>query len=123
MIIAVDFDDTCTHGAFPDIGPEIHDATWGLRELVKMGHLLVLWTCRENDPDGRKYLDEAAAWFAERDIPLVGVNERPPDGLDYRIRRLYLRRKLYADVYVDDAIIGGFPGWKAVVKAIGKMGS
>ena len=50
MILAIDFDDTCVHNAFPDIGPELEAATWGLHELVKMGHLLVLWTCRENDP-------------------------------------------------------------------------
>lgn len=121
MIIAVDFDGTCVRHAFPDIGPEVEDATWGLHELVKMGHELVLWTCRENDPDGRKYLDEAAGWFADRSIPLAAMNERPPDNKDFR--RMYLRRKLFADVYIDDAIIGGFPGWVTVVKKIRKMGS
>ncbi len=120
MIIAIDFDDTCAHNAFPDIGPEMPDAAWGLRELIKMGHELVLWTCRENDPGGRQYLAEAANWFAERSIYLSAVNERPPDRKDFR--RMYLRRKLYADVYIDDAIVGGFPGWGAVVKAIRKMG-
>ena len=121
MIIAIDFDDTCVRNAFPDIGSAMPNATWGLQELVKMGHQLVLWTCRENDPEGRDYLQEAVEWFAKRKIPLVGVNERPPDNIDYR--RMYLRRKLYADIYVDDAILGGFPGWLAVVEKIKWMGS
>ena len=123
MIIAVDFDGTCVDHAFPNIGVAVDDVIWGLRELVEMGHQLVLWTCRENDlePGGRQYLEEAEAWFDDRGITLAGLNERPDDGQDYR--RKGLRRKLFADVYIDDAIIGGFPGWKTVVEEIRKMGN
>ena len=63
MIIAVDFDGTIVEHAYPKIGKERPFATATLRQLLKDGHLLVLWSVREG-----KLLEEAAEWCKERGI-------------------------------------------------------
>ena len=74
--IAVDFDGVCVV-ALPEPGQPIEAETGAaevLRDLVKAGHTLVLWTCRNDDP-GNPYnwangelrtessLEEAKRWF------------------------------------------------------------
>lgn len=49
MIIAVDFDGTIVEHKYPAIGKEIPLATVTLRQLIKDGHKLILWTVRENE--------------------------------------------------------------------------
>lgn len=104
MIIAVDFDGTIAErGEGMEIVSEVPGAIEALRELRKR-HTLILWTCR-----GGEWLDAAVAWLKERGIHFDAVNENIHvlgDG--------YYPRKVFAHVYVDDSIIGGFPGWKAV---------
>lgn len=100
LMIAVDFDGT----VIDENGRSLEGATNSLRELARRGHRLYLWTCREGPG-----LDEAAAWFQQRGIPLAGVNQNAPHEMRWR------NRKLYADVYVDDRVVGGFPGWLTVM--------
>lgn len=94
MIIAVDFDGTCVTHEYPRIGRYI-GAEPVLRELVAQGHKLILWTMRSED-----YLAQAVYWFAERDIPLFGVNRNPEQG------RWTTSNKAYAQLYIDDAALG-----------------
>ncbi len=61
MTIAVDFDGTIVTHEYPRIGKEIPFATDTLRQLIKDGHRLVLWTVREGE-----LLQEAVGWCRER---------------------------------------------------------
>ena len=54
MTIAVDFDGTIVEHAYPAIGKELPFATATLRQLIKDGHQLILWSVREG-----KLLEEA----------------------------------------------------------------
>jgi hypothetical protein len=107
MIIGIDFDGTCVTHAFPEVGEDI-GAEPILKRLVKRGHKLVLWTVRSNqapyadspDPKLRDYLYEAVKWFADRDIPLYGINENPKQG------SWSSSRKAYCELYIDDAALG-----------------
>jgi len=120
MYIAVDFDGTCvTPDGFGGVGTEKPFATEALRTMVKMGHKLILWTCREDVPGDpyRQYLTEAKAWFQARGIPLAGVNETPVE----REFRPDLKRKVFADLHIDDRNLGGFPGWRQSLRMVREM--
>lgn len=112
MLIAIDFDGTVVESRFPDVGPEMPGAAQALLALVHMGHDLMLWTCRE-DCRRRAYLSEAVAWFADRGIPLAGVNEAPE-----KYELLPGGRKPHAKIFVDDRNVGGFVGWDRVLEII-----
>lgn len=94
MIICVDFDGTCVTHEYPNIGKEI-GATPILERLADAGHKIILFTMRSG-----KELEDAKAWFAERDIPLFGVNENPEQST------WTASPKPYAHVYIDDAALG-----------------
>jgi len=94
MIIAVDFDGTCTTHDYPRIGRDIGAAPV-LKRLVAADHRLVLWTMRSG-----KELEEAEQWFRERNIPLFGVNSCPgQDGWTNSA-------KPFAHLYIDDSALG-----------------
>ncbi len=57
MVIAVDFDGTIVEHKYPRIGDEIPFAIDTLKELIKDGHQLILWSVRE-----RELLQEAVDW-------------------------------------------------------------
>ena len=114
-VIALDFDGTLVAQApkgfyaKKDIGSEKV-----LKELVANGHSLVLWTCRNNSrlnpynyhlvgKEWRKEtsLGEAVRWFAERGIPLAGINSYTP-GEKY----IGKTNKVLADVLIDDTALG-----------------
>lgn len=102
MIIAVDFDGTCVTHEYPRVGRDI-GAENVLRGLVKRGHALILWTMRSGPQ-----LADAERWFADRDIPLFGVNENPTQ------HEWTGSPKAYAQLYIDDAAFGAplLPGHK-----------
>lgn len=61
--IVVDFDGTCVTHTFPGIGDDI-GAVPVLKELVKNGHDLILFTMRSNKPElDQFYLLDAIEWF------------------------------------------------------------
>ena len=113
MIIAIDFDGTCVTHSFPSVGTEI-GAESVLKDLVKEGHELILWTMRSNNtrPDhiteeawplfkeSVAYLDHAVKWFKDNDIELYGIQVNPlqDEWTD--------SPKAYAQLYIDDAALG-----------------
>jgi hypothetical protein len=95
MIVAVDFDGTVVEHRFPDVGPDVTDSVHALRYLVSQGHKIILWTMRSG-----VYLEAAVKWYADRGIPLYGINANPGQ------RTWTDSPKAYANVYVDDAAVG-----------------
>jgi hypothetical protein len=100
MIIAVDFDGTCVDHRYPGVGVDVPHATEYLQHFVTMGAKLILWTMRSSDrTDGTDPLTDAMKWFAERGIPLYGVNQNPDQS------SWTASPKVYAHAYVDDSAI------------------
>lgn len=101
MKICIDFDGTVVSHEFPEIGKDI-GAVPVLKRLVEAGHELILYTMRgePTSPDDPNYLEEAVDWFAQRGIPLVGVNENLTQN------RWTSSRKIFAHLYIDDATLG-----------------
>ena len=111
LVFAIDFDGTICEFAVPEIGAPLPGAFETLRELQALGHRLVLWTCREDEPH-RAALQEAIAFCEERGVYFECVNCTPED---YEFRRPpTLSRKVKADFYIDDRMLGGFPGWEVL---------
>lgn len=111
MIIAIDFDGTCVTHEFPKIGRDIGAAVV-LRDIVKTGHKLILFTMRSNrsiknntgddsimDVTGL-FLDDAVMWFKDNDIPLFGIQENPSQ------KNWTVSPKCHADIYIDDSALG-----------------
>lgn len=112
LIIALDYDGTVVTHEFPEIGKEIDNCVPTLKRLVQAGAKLILSTMRSNhvkppnsdDPDihteARNYLDEAVAWFKERDIPLWGIQANPEQ------HTWTSSPKCYAHMYIGDDALG-----------------
>lgn len=94
MIIAVDFDGTCTTHEYPEIGKSI-GAEEVLRELVAKGHKIILFTMRSGNE-----LKESYDWFGINKIALYGVNTNPAQ------KEWTTSPKAYASLYIDDAALG-----------------
>ena len=70
-IIAVDFDGTLCENNWPEIGRENRKMLKVLPLLRKLGVLLVLWSCREEDD-----LADAVEWCRERGVEFDAANEK-----------------------------------------------
>ncbi len=105
MKIAIDFDGTIVEHDYPVIGNEMLFAFQTMKELQKQGHLLILWTYRTG-----KELEEAVEYCRCNGIEFYAVNKSYPE----EIMDDSTSRKIYADIYIDDKNIGGFPGWSMV---------
>jgi len=111
--IGIDFDGCCVV-ALPE--PGICNVDTGaaevLGDLLKKGHELILWTCRNNDT-GNPYnwingeiraessLSEAVRWFRERDLELSGINYVPEEE-----KLIGKSRKILIDILIDDTALG-----------------
>lgn len=93
MNIAIDFDGTVVTHDYPNIGKDV-GAVSTLKEIIKAGHNLMLWTMRSG-----KTLEAAIKWFEENHIPLLCVNINPE-------QKWTTSPKLYAPIYIDDAALG-----------------
>lgn len=111
MVIAVDFDGTIVEHMYPKIGNEIPFATDTLKELIKDGHQLILWSVRE---DG--LLQEAVDWCHRRGVDFWAVNKDYPE--EERSKNNHFSRKLKADMFIDDRNIGGLPDWGTIYQMI-----
>jgi hydroxymethylpyrimidine pyrophosphatase-like HAD family hydrolase len=109
MKIAVDFDGTIVEAAYPDIGEEKLFAFKTLLELQKRGHQLILWTSRIG-----KELDEAIEYCKKNGIEFYAVNKNYPE----EIVDETVSRKIVTDLYIDDRVVGGFPGWGEIFQLI-----
>lgn len=95
MTIAVDFDGTCVKQRYPMVGEDVDGAVSVLKELVRKGHKIILYTMRSGDT-----LNNAISWFIDNDIELWGIN-RNPEQLGQ-----FLSSKVLADLYIDDSALG-----------------
>jgi len=114
-VFLIDYDNTCVYSSHVpnEFCNEETGAAKVLRKLIKKGHKLVLWTCRNSsksnpynyDAKGnyRKEdsLQEAVKWFREKRITLYGINNVP--GSEESIGDA---RKPLADFIIDDLNIG-----------------
>ena len=94
-ILGIDFDGTVVVHEYPEIGDEVPEAVNTLRRLSNAGARLVLFTMRSGPT-----LAEAVRWFADRAIPLWGVNSNPDQ------HSWSQSPKAYCHAYIDDAAIG-----------------
>lgn len=103
LIIAIDFDGTIVDDKYPEIGALKPKAAEVIRALKQRGDYIIIWTCRTGD-----HLLQAINYLIHHNIPFDAVNAHNPDNF-----KLYgnAAAKVYADHYIDDKGIGGFPGW------------
>jgi len=80
-----------------------------INRLHKEGYYIIIWTCR-----GGFGLVEMIEFLGQAKIPYDKVNENAP----YEMIHFKPAPKIYADIYIDDRNLGGFPGWKAAYKII-----
>ena len=109
MTIAVDFDGTIVEDAYPRIGKPQTFAFETLKALHQERHRLILWTCRQG-----KSLEEAVTFCRQQGVEFYAVNSNYPG----EVRQPDDTPKIVADIYIDDRIIGGFPGWSTVWKTL-----
>ncbi|MDG5799176.1 hydrolase [Marinilabiliaceae bacterium ANBcel2] len=109
MIIAVDFDGTITEHRYPEIGREKPFAFETLKRLQNDGHLLILWTYRSGE-----LLEEAINYCKNNGIEFYAVNSSFP-GEELEMGQ---SRKIHADIFIDDRIVSGFPGWGEIYQTI-----
>jgi len=109
-IIAVDFDGTLATGAWPEING---DTRWNgvladwLKERIRKGDHVILWTCRENYGgirfEDREYLNEALKLCTRNHMFFSSVNRNyGEDYGEYLSGTMRYGRKVLADVYIDD---------------------
>lgn len=100
MIIAVDFDGTITkEHKYPEVG-EIEENTIRVLKKLQEKHVVCLWTCR-----GGEALEKAVNALKERGVELEWINDTPYSDE---------RRKIIADVYIDDRAFGGITDWNVI---------
>lgn len=107
--IAVDFDGTIVEDRYPAIGKPLMFAFDTLKMLQKDGHRLILWTYR----DGNE-LNEAVEFCKKNGVEFYAVNKNfPEESFNEKTRR-----KLNADLFIDDRNIGGFIGWGKIYQIL-----
>lgn len=98
MIIAVDFDGILCENAFPEIGKPRYKVISAIRQLIDLGHEVVLWTVRNG-----KELTAAVDWCKDYGLHFCAVNEpAPSNAKEYKDKYPTQSRKIYADIYIDD---------------------
>jgi hydroxymethylpyrimidine pyrophosphatase-like HAD family hydrolase len=107
-VIAIDFDGTIVEADYPSIGRPIEGALESIARIQELGAEVIIWTCRSG-----KQLDEAKAWLKSNGVDVKFINENTTVEIEEWGTD---PRKVAADRYVDDRIIGGFPGWTKVMR-------
>jgi len=112
MTIAVDFDGTIVEDAYPKIGKERPFAIATLKQLISDGHNLILWTVRKDER-----LQEAIEWCESRGVRFFAANK---DFEDDELDQMHHSRKIKADLFIDDRMVGGLPDWGVIYQLISK---
>lgn len=113
LLLSVDFDETCARiGNFPEILGEVPGAIAALKELHADGHRIQIWTCRHDE-----HLDHAREWLDANNVPYERINENCPSLID----TWGDTRKMGADIYIDDKMLGGLPPWPVIVHKVRKQ--
>ncbi len=113
MIIAVDFDGTIVEHKYPEIGKEIPFATATLRQLIKDGHKLILWSVREGD-----LLQEAVDWCEQHGVRFYAVNSDLDEDAGENSESKHFSRKIKAHLFIDDRNLGGLPNWGDIYEMV-----
>ncbi|AGI11384.1 HAD-like domain containing protein [Listeria phage LP-125] len=103
--IAIDFDGTIAseqEESYPLVGELLPYAKETIEELVELGAVITVWTCREE-----LGMDLCLDFLASNNIPYHFVNENNPDKIAIWKNDT---RKIGADLYIDDKAL----------KAVGK---
>lgn len=111
MTIAVDFDGTIVENRYPEIGDERMFAIETLKMLIQDRHRLILWTCREG-----RLLDDAINWCKERGVEFWAINKDFPE--EDITKNHQFSRKIKADLFIDDRMVGGLPDWGTIYQMI-----
>lgn len=93
QIIAVDFDGTLAETEYPTIIAPIPEIVDFIKSLKAKGNIIILWTCRHNQP-----LLDAVKWCKEQGIIFDYINQNVPE----LIEQYGECRKIAADMYIDD---------------------
>jgi hypothetical protein len=105
-IFKIDCDGTIWEEQWPKIGPLIPQADEVMRLIKKLGHTIIIDTCRSG-----KYLEEALQFLKDNDIPYDYVNENVP----WLIEQYGDCRKISADYMIDDKNITPWT-WEQVLE-------
>lgn len=105
MIIAIDFDGVIADGSkYPAIGKMLPGAATMIKRLHDAGNYIIINTCRTGKP-----MESAIRFLLDNGITYDAINEQNPE-----MTKAYGdTRKIFADVYIDDHNLGGFPGWES----------
>jgi hypothetical protein len=106
-IFAIDFDGTIVVDKYPEIGEPITEAIITIREIKKLGHKIIIWSCRV-EPQ----LSEMRDFLILNNIPFDFINENCPIKIAHYKNDT---RKIGADYYIDDKIIGQW-SWNDALK-------
>jgi hydroxymethylpyrimidine pyrophosphatase-like HAD family hydrolase len=108
-IIAIDFDGTIVEDEYPRIGKPIIFAFETMLQLQKEGNRLILWTYRDGET-----LQEAINFCLKNGIQFYAINKNYAEE-EFNEKT---RRKIKADIFIDDRNVGGFLGWTAIYKLL-----
>ena len=97
-IVAVDFDGTIAHTAYPKILSPVYETIEFLWKAKSDGAIIILWTCREGEA-----LKQAVEWCEKTGVPIDYVNENAPE---MAAKYGNNSRKISADIYIDDRAVG-----------------
>ena len=107
-IVAIDFDGVVVHHQYPNIGALLPGAKNCINKLYE-DFYIIIWTCR-----GGENLGDIIRFMDAKGIKYHKVNENAP----FEIIGFKPSPKVYADFYIDDNNLGGFPGWEIAYKMI-----
>jgi len=107
MILSIDFDGCIASESYPEIGPEIPGAIQTINYLYGLNHCIIINSCR-----ARERRDEMIQWLDAHGVKYCHVGENCRERIvEYRTDC----RKISADCYIDDKIVGGMPSWAEIL--------
>jgi len=103
----MDFDGTLCAHRYPAIGLPDQEMFDIAIELNKLGHQLIMWTCREGEE-----LQRAVEFCKDHGLTFAAINENVAEFKNLAT----CTRKIYADRYVDDRAFGSIEVFKRDMK-------